>query len=161
MFNFAAIMRRFLSLKVGLKPISWTSFSLNKKPETPLFTGNFRFFLVGCPDGLEPSTFRTTSRVSNILISLYLSAFPQILIFILRLFCGYLRKDRFCFNKSLKIWDESLLNSSSIMKWRTFFKSDAKVGKIFNIKNDFAEYFSKKTSAVHFLMNCGRFHKRR
>ena len=58
--DFAAILRRFLSLKVGLKPISWTSFSLNKKPETPLFTGNFRFFLVGCPDGLEPSTFRTT-----------------------------------------------------------------------------------------------------
>ena len=50
--------------------------------------------------------------------------------FCLRLFCGNLRKDRFCFNNSLKIWDESLLNSSSIIKWQTFFKSDAKVDKV-------------------------------
>ncbi len=57
----------------------------------------------GCPVGLEPTTFRTTSRISNFRDSLYLSAFPQILILVLRLFCGYLRKDRFCFNKSPKI----------------------------------------------------------
>ena len=108
-----------------------------KIPVSAWLTGiSFR----GCPDGLEPTTFsarpqdackaRTTSRVSNIRNPLYLSAFPQILIFILRLFCGYLRKDRFCFNKSLKIWDESLLNSSAIIKWQTFFKSDAKVDKV-------------------------------
>ena len=76
--------------------ILWES----KSPVISWITG---LFFLGCPDGLEPSTFRTTSRVSNIWNPLYLSTFLQIFIFILRLFCGYLRKDRFCFNKSLKI----------------------------------------------------------
>ena len=32
----------------------------------------------------------------------------------------------------------------------TIFKSDAKIGKKFNIKNDFAVFFQKKASAVHY-----------
>jgi len=34
-------------------------------PGTPLFTGVSRIIYLGCPDGLEPSTFRTTSNLSN------------------------------------------------------------------------------------------------
>ena len=80
-------------------PFGDVSFVTSHKKKTLPF-GDVSF---GCPDGLEPSTFRTTSRVSNIWNPLYLSAFPQFSFFFLRLFCGYLRKDRFCFNKSLKI----------------------------------------------------------
>ena len=105
----------------------WISCSGNVKVLQSL---GLQDFVLGCPVGLEPTTFRTTSGYANVLKSLYSSVFPQFLIFDLRLFCGYLRKDRFCFNKSLKIWDESLLNSSAIIKWQTFFKSDAKVDKV-------------------------------
>ena len=34
----------------------------SKSPVIPWITG---LFLLGCPDGLEPSTFRTTSNLSN------------------------------------------------------------------------------------------------
>ena len=42
---------------------------------------------LGCPDGLEPSTFRTTSKLSNCLEPLYLSAFQRFCILLLRQFC--------------------------------------------------------------------------
>ena len=74
--------------------------SCSEKSKSPVISWITGLGFLGCPDGLEPSTFRTTSRVSNIWNPLYLSAFPQILIFILRLFCGYLRKNRFFFNNS-------------------------------------------------------------
>ena len=54
-------------------------------------------FLLGCPDGLEPSTFsarpqdackaRTTSKLSNCLEPLYLSSFQRFCILLLRQFC--------------------------------------------------------------------------
>ena len=42
--------------------------------------------LLGCPEGIEPSTFRTTSKLSNCLEPLYLSAFQRFCILLLRQF---------------------------------------------------------------------------
>ena len=88
--DFAAILRRFLqnqqqfsSNLVKFNLISFTE-SKSKTPVSHWLTGVWW----GCPDGLEPSTFRTTSKLSNLLEPLYLSAFQRFCILLLRQFCN-------------------------------------------------------------------------
>ena len=47
------------------------------KTEIPVSFWLIGICFEGCPDGLEPSTFRTTSKLSNCLESLCLSAFQR------------------------------------------------------------------------------------
>ena len=63
---------RALSQKKTL-PFGDVSCALSQKKTLPF--GDV--FLLGCPDGLEPSTFRTTSKLSNLSESLCLSAFQR------------------------------------------------------------------------------------
>ena len=65
-----------------------------------------RSYFLGCPVGLEPTTFRTTSKLSNCLGPLYLSAFQRFCILLLHQFCDE-------FSQSCNLHNSNLETSSS------------------------------------------------
>ena len=60
-----------------------------RKSKSPVISGLQDFACWGCPDGIEPTTFRTTSKLSNCLEPLYLSAFQRAAIVSLLTNCSY------------------------------------------------------------------------
>ena len=90
-WHFAPILRRFLTQKVGLRPKSWTSSSLNGKTGNPFIYWEFPIFL-----GWVPGRTRTVDIQNHKQLHRF-SAIPFVHRCFrglrkpcLRLFCGYL-----------------------------------------------------------------------
>ena len=134
-----------------------TKFLPTKNRESPLFTGISRFYLPWVPGRTRTVDIQNHKQVVEFI---GLPVFIGILAFPYFAFAPILRRifaESF-FSKFQMRYDFLFSRGCLFPLFAgTIFKSDAKIGKKFNIKNDFAVFFQKKSVRCSLLVNCGRF----